>query len=412
MREPGFNTKAVHGIFSKPDAHRAIRFPVYAGVAYDFENAEDIEGAFTGQKPAHVYSRSSNPTVEAFERKMTSLEHGHGTVALSSGMAAISNTLMTLLEKGDNILASQYLFGNSYSLLSHTLPNFGIETRFVDITRLDAIKQAIDHKTRLLFFETISNPQMIVPDIAALMTIAKSNDLTVIVDSSVTSPYLFQAYEYGADIVIHSTTKFISGGATSVGGAIVDLGNADWRKFPSLQKYHHLNQDAFLARLRKEVYRNLGSCISPQSAHYQSLGLETLSLRVEKSCSNARAVAKFLEQKQAVASVFYPGLDSSPFHEVARKQFNGFFGGILSFELENQETAFQFINALKLIRCATNLNDNTSLIIHPASTIYADFTPEQRKIMGVTDKLIRLSVGIEDMEDLLHDIDQALGCIV
>ncbi|MBT3227375.1 MAG: O-acetylhomoserine aminocarboxypropyltransferase/cysteine synthase [Deltaproteobacteria bacterium] len=411
MREPGFNTKAIHGSTPKPDVHRAIRFPIYSGVAYDFESAENIEGAFTGRIPAHIYSRSSNPTVAAFESKMTSLENGHGTVALSSGMAAISNTLLNLLEKGDNILASNYLFGNTYSLFMHTLPNFGIETRFVDITRPDTIEQALDGRTRLIFFETISNPQMIVPDIVELVDIGKSNNLTVIVDSSVTSPYLFQASEYGADIVIHSTTKFISGGATSVGGAIIDLGNANWSNFPSLQKYHHLKQDAFLARLRKEVYRNFGSCMSPQAAHFQSLGLETLSLRVEKSCANAMTVAKFLEQKQDVTTVFYPGLDSSPFHEIAQKQFNGHFGGILSFELENKETSFKFINALKLIRCATNLNDNVSLIIHPASTIYADFTPEQTSEMGITDKLIRLSVGIEDVEDLLYDIDQALRCV-
>ncbi len=411
MREPGFNTKAIHGNISKPDVHRAIRFPVYSGVAYEFESAEDIEGAFKGTKPAHIYSRSSNPTVEAFEKKLTSLENGHGTVALSSGMAAIGNTLLNLLESGDNILASNYLFGNTYSLFKHTLPSFGIETRFIDVANPETIEQFVDSRTRLIFFETISNPQMIVPDIALLVDIAKSNNLTIIIDSTVTSPYLFQANDYSADLVIHSTTKYISGGATSVGGAIVDLGNGDWDRYASLQKYHHLKQDAFLTRLRKEVYRNFGSCMSPQAAHFQSLGLETLSLRVEKSCANTLSVAEFLEQRQDVTAVFYPGLESSPFHEIAQKQFSGGFGGILGFELKDREASFKFINSLKLIRCATNLNDNHSLIIHPASTIYADFTPEQISEMGVSEQLIRLSVGIEDVEDLIYDIEQALACV-
>ena len=409
MREPGFNTKAIHGNISKTDVHSAIRFPVYSGVAYEFESSEDIEGAFKGTKPAHIYSRSSNPTVEAFEKKLTALENGYGTVALSSGMAAITNTLLNLLESGDNILASNYLFGNTYSLFKHTLPTFGLETRFIDIARPETIEQVIDSRTRLIFFETISNPQMVVPDISSLVNIAKANNLTSIIDSTVTSPYLFQACDYGADLVIHSTTKYISGGATSVGGAIVDLGNGRWGNYACLQKYHHLKENAFLARLRREVYRNFGSCMSPQAAHFQSLGLETLSLRVDKSCANTLSVAEFLDQRQDVTAVYYPGLKSSPFYEIAQKQFNGSFGGILAFELKDRETSFKFINSLKLIRCATNLNDNHSLIIHPASTIYADFTPEQRSEMGVSEQLIRLSVGIEDVEDLLYDIEQALA---
>lgn len=411
MRELGFNTRAIHGEISKPDVQRAIRYPVYAGVAFDFESAEDIEAAFIGRKAAHSYSRISNPSVEAFERKMTALENGLGTVALSSGMAAISITLLNILQKGDNLLASRNLFGNTFALLKQTLPNFGIETRFVDITQPDTIEQAIDGQTRLIFLETISNPQMIVPDLAKLVKLARSHNLAIVVDSSVTSPCLFRAKEFGVDIVLHSTTKFISGGATSVGGAIVDLGSGNWDRFPGLHNYHRYGENAFLARLRKEVFRNFGACMSPQTAYLQSLGLETLSLRVEKCCSNAMAIANLLEQKKEVTAVYYPGLLASRYYDAARKQFRGQFGGILSFELKNRESAFAFINAVNLIRRASNLNDNFSLVIHPASTIFADFDAEERSEMGVSECLIRLSVGIEDVEDIIYDIEQALAAV-
>ncbi len=411
MKKQGFNTKAIHGEIPKPDSHRSIRYPVYAGVAYDFESAEEIEAAFTGKKSAHVYSRSSNPTVEAFEKKITALENGHGSIALSSGMAAISQIIFNLMEKGDNLLASPYLFGNTYSLFKHTLPKLGIETRFVDVTQPESIERSIDSRTRLVFFETISNPQMIVPEIKRIAGISRAKGLAIVVDSTVTSPYLFRANEFDVDIVMHSTTKYISGGATSVGGVMVDLGRCNWQKFPSLRNYHQHGKDAFLIRLRKEVYRNFGSCISPQAAYLQNLGLETLSLRIEKSCSNAMTIAEYLEQKDSVIAVHYPGLASSPFHDIAGKQFRNRFGGILSFELADREACFTFLNALKLIRCATNLNDNHSLIIHPGSTIYAEFTADEKREAGISDRLIRLSVGIEDVDDLVEDITQALTAI-
>ena len=411
MKNHGFNTRAIHGETSRPDNHRAIRYPIYAGVAYDFESAEDIEHAFSGEKPAHAYSRSSNPTVEAFERKITSLEGGHGTVALASGMAAISNIVFNLLEKGDNLLASPYLFGNTYSLFKHTLSKLGIETRFVDISRPEAMRAAMDDRSRLLFFETISNPQMVVPDIRQVSKVAHAGGLAVVADATVTTPRLFNAGEFDIDVVVHSTTKYISGGATSVGGVIVDMGQADWTRFPSLANHHEAGRNAFINRLRKEVYRNFGSCMSPQSAHLQSLGLETLSLRIERSSSNAIELASFLEQHSLVKAVFYPGLTSSPYFELARDQFRGHFGGILGFELTDRKTCYAFLNALQLIRRATNLNDNCSLIIHPASTIYADFSPEEKREVNVSEGLIRLSVGIEDVEDLQHDLEQALDAI-
>ncbi len=402
-----FETRAVHGTAAQSEAHNALRFPVYSGVAFDFAKAEDMELAFTHRKPAYVYSRITNPTIDHFEKKLTLLEQGLGTIALSSGMAALTTTLLAVLRRGDNLVAAKYLFGNTYSLLKDTLSEFGIETRFVDIRDYDRIAAAIDGQTRLILAETISNPQMVVPDFHKIAALAGKKGLILLVDGTVTTPYLFAAKEFGVHVVIHSTTKFISGGATSVGGAIVDLGTYDWRRCPALQKYHRYGQGAFLARLRMEVHRNFGSCMSPQSAYLQTLGLETLVLRVRTSCENSLALARYLQSRPEVRAVNYPGLDDSPFHELARRQFNGHYGGVLSFELENKDAAFRIINGLRLIRRATNINDSKTLVIHPASTIFADCSAEEKVEMNVSDGLVRLSAGIEHIADLLDDVGQA-----
>lgn len=409
MKDSGlkFETRALHGNEARKESHNALRFPEYSGVAFDFAKAEDMELAFTHRKPAHTYSRITNPTVEHFEKKLALLEQGSAAVALSSGMAALTTALLAVLKRGDNLVASKYLFGNTYSLLKNTLTEFGIETRFVDIKECDKIAEAIDGETRLILVETISNPQMVVPDFAKIAALAAEHNLILMVDGTVTTPFLFAAKEFGVHVVIHSTTKFISGGATSVGGIIVDLGTCDWSKCPALGKYHRYGQSAFMARLRMEVHRNFGACMSPQSAYLQTLGLETLVLRVRTSCDNALALAKYLRARPEVRDVNYPGLGESPFHDLAQRQYNGRFGGVLSFELENKKEAFRFINSLRLIRRATNINDNKTLVIHPASTIFADCSPEEKAGMNVSEGLVRLSVGIEHLEDLVSDIGQA-----
>ncbi len=406
-----FETRALHGGAVRAESHNAIRFPVYSGVAFDFDNAEDMELAFTYRKPAHAYSRITNPTVEHFEKRLTLLEDGLGCIALSSGMAALTTTLLAVLKRGDNLIASKYLFGNTYSLLKDTIAPFGIETRFVDIRDCQAIEKAVDSSTRLILLETITNPQMVVPDFKEIAKIAAQQKLILLIDGTVTTPYLFKAKEFGAHLVIHSTTKYISGGATSVGGALVDLGTYDWLQCPALAKYHKYGPGAFLARLRMEVHRNFGSCMAPQSAYLQTLGLETLSLRVRNSCENCLAIATYLEQRTEVKKVNYPGLPGSPFQAIAQKQFRGHYGGVLSFELANKNEAYRFINSLQLIRRATNINDNKSLIIHPASTIFSDCTKDEKKEMEVSESLIRLSVGIENINDLLDDISRAFDAI-
>jgi O-acetylhomoserine (thiol)-lyase len=409
MKDTGrrFETRALHGREGQKESLDALRFPVYSGVAFDFAKAEDMELAFTHRKPAHAYSRITNPTVEHFERKLTLLEQGLGTIAVSSGMAAMTTALLALLGRGDNLVASKFLFGNTYSLLKNTLYAFGIETRFVDIREIGRIAEAIDGQTRLILVETISNPQMVVPDFAEISALAVNKGLILMVDGTVTTPYLFAAKDFGVHLVIHSTTKFISGGATSVGGVIVDLGAYDWTRVPALNKYHRYGQGAFLARLRMEVHRNFGACMSPQNAYLQTLGLETLVLRVRASCDNALALAGYLQGRQEVRAVNYPGLGDSPYHILAQQQFNGHFGGVLSFELDGKHEAFRFINGLKLIRRATNINDSKSLVIHPASTIFADCGAGEKAGMNVSEGLVRLSVGIEHVADLLDDVGQA-----
>ncbi len=409
----GFETYALHGndAEKEQEPHNSIRFPVYSSVAFDFESAEDMELAFTYRKPAHAYSRITNPTVENFEKKITLLEGGLGTIAVSSGMAALTNTLLALLKQGENVIASKFLFGNTYSLLKETLTPFGIEPRFVDITDCDVVEKNIDEKTRLILLETITNPQMVVPDFQKIAAIAAKNRIVLVVDGTVTTPLLFKAKDFGVHLVVHSTTKYISGGATSVGGAIVDLGTYKWQDCPALAKYHRFGQGALLARLRMEVHRNFGSCMAPQVAYLQTLGLETLSLRVKASCNNALEIASFLQQREEVKKVNYPGLTDSPFHDIAQHHFNGHFGGVLSFELGGKKEAFRFLNALQLIRRSTNINDNKTLIIHPASTIFSDCSPQEKSEMQVTEGLIRLSVGIENLNDLLQDISQAFNII-
>ncbi len=405
----GFNTKAIHVQTSKEDVHHAIRQPVYAGVAFSFESAQDQEEAFRGSKPGHAYTRISNPTVEAFENKMKNLENGLGAVATASGMAAIANVFINILQAGDNIIASHALFGGTISLLQNVLAPLGVEVRFVNFANIENIRTQIDKQSRIIFFETITNPQMSVYDISAISALAREHHVVVVADSTVTTPYLFEAKNFGVNIVVHSSSKLISGGATSIGGVIVDLGNYDWTHIEKLYKYHKLKAWAFIAKLRKEVFRDLGACLAPQSAYLQSLGLETLSLRVKQSCQNTQQIASFLEKHPLVRKVNYPGLVSSPYHEIARKQFKGLFGSVLSFELQDKATSFKFLNNLQIFKRATNLGDNTSLAVHPASTIFIEYSAQQKIEMGVSEGLIRLSVGIEDIEDLLADLTQAFN---
>jgi len=409
MKKKSFTTRALHVEFPKNDPHRALHFPIYESVAFDFDSAENIAANFRGEYPAHVYSRTSNPTVEYLEKKMRTLTGAYQALAVSSGMAAISTTVLALCKSGDNLISGNHLFGHTYALFNQTLPAFGIETRFANMTDLNEIESLIDDKTQAIFLETVTNPQLEIADLEALSIIARKHGIALVCDSTLTPPSVLTSSNFGVDVEVMSTTKFISGGATSIGGVILDNGTFDWSKNPSLSPYNEkFGKDAFIAKLRKNIYRNFGTCMTAHSAYYQILGLDILELRVERCYRNCIELGRFLSEHPAVKRVNYPGLQGSTFYDLAKKQFGGIPGTIMTFDLESEEACMKFMNRLKTIRRATNLNDNKSLIIHPYSTIFTEFTPEVRAEMDIYPTTMRLSVGIEGGGDLIEDIKQAL----
>ncbi len=405
----GFTTKALHTRYSRKDVHGALRPPLYDSVAFEFDSAAGIQQAFEGKLPAHTYSRISNPTVEDFEQKMRVLTDSRGVIAVSSGMAAITNVMLALCSAGSNIVSSRHLFGNTISLFEKTLGDWGLEIRYADMNDPDSIDSMIDEHTRALYLESITNPQLEVADISIASRCAEKSGVPLVLDGTLTTPFLFRSRDYNVAVEVISTTKYISGGATGVGGIIIDNGRYDWKKSPKVSPLTgQYGQYAFLAKLRREVFRNCGSCMAPHHAWMNTLGLETLALRVRQSCDNAMEIARFLAGQSGARAVNYPGLPSSGDHAIASAQFNGRFGGLVTFELEDKEQCFRFIDSLDIIRNATNLNDNKSLIIHPASTIFGEYPVHERQNMGITENMLRLSVGIEDREDLIEDIQKGL----
>jgi len=405
----GFTTKALHAKPAHKDTYGAMRFPIYQSSAFEFEKAEDLEAVFKGQKMGHVYTRSSNPSIEELELKVKTISGAFGVIATATGMAAITNALFALVKSGDNIITTNFLFGNTLSLFQTLFSDFGIEVRYVDVNDLEAIKVNIDSKTRLLFCESVSNPQLIVPDFDAIKSVLKEHHVPLIVDTTMTPWNIFDAKKHGVDIEIISATKYLSGGGHVLGGLIVDNGTYNWKNHVTLEPFFKkFGPFAFMARLRKETFRNLGATLAPQSAYLLSLGLETLDLRVKRSCENALLVAKHLQSKAEVVSVDYPLLETSRAYANSLKQFSG-GGAIVTFSLENKEKAYTFLNNLLIIKRGTNIQDNKSLAIAPYHTIYAEYSDAQKASYELNEGMIRLSVGIEDLEDLLEDINQALA---
>lgn len=404
-----FTTRSLHVPFPKKDVHKALDMPIYESVAFEFDSAEDIAANFRGELPAHVYSRTSNPTVEYFEQKMKALTGAHQVLALSSGMAAIANTVLSICRNGDNIISGHHLFAHTYSLFDQSLRNYGIETRFVDTTDPVAVEKLVDENTRAIYFETVTNPQLEIADISNLSAIARKNNLLLIADSTLTPPLVFDAKKFGVDIEVMSTTKHISGGATSFGGVILDHGSYNWEMNPNLKPVaEKFGLETFIVRLRKNYYRNTGGSMAAHTAHYQILGLDMLELRFERSYNTCMKLGQYLRKHSKVREITYPGMTDSISYNLAKKQFDGKPGTILTFDLESEKACFKFMNRLQLIRRATNLNDNKSLIIHPWSTIYVEFSEEERLAMKIKPTSMRLSVGIEAAEDLIFDMEQAL----
>lgn len=409
MKKTGFTTIALNVPFSKIDPHNSLQMPLYESVAFEFDSAEQIEANFKGEYIAHVYSRSSSPTVEYFELKLKALTKSNGVVAVSSGMAAISNTILAVTKAGENIISGNRLFGHTYALFKNTFAEFGLETRFSDLKLKEEIESLIDNKTRAIYFETVTNPQLEIADIEMLAAIAQKHNILLIADSTITPPNVFRAANFGVNIEVISTTKYISGGATSFGGAIVDHGNYNWNLNSNFSDYtEKFKTNAFVAKIRKNIYRNTGGAMAPQTAKFMIQGLDILELRVEKCYQNCLALGEYLLSNKKVQMVGYPGLITDSGFNLSQKYFNGIPGTIITFDLESKTACFAFMNKLQIIRRATNLNDNKSLIIHPSSTIYAEFTKEERAEAEIRDTMVRLSVGIENVEDLIADIKQAL----
>jgi O-acetylhomoserine (thiol)-lyase len=403
----GFNSKAVHGNMT-PDQFNSLRMPVYDNNAFDFASSQDIADAFQGKLDAYSYSRVSNPTISAYEQRINLITGAKHTIGVSSGMAAITNTVLALVETGDNIITTPFLFGHTYSFFTKNLANLGIETRLADFNDPSTIADKIDGRTRLIFFENVTNPQLYVFDIKKISDIAKNNGVALIVDNTLPTPYLFKAKDFGVDVELFSNTKAISGGATTVGGSIVIYDSDKWSSYPSLNKFHDkFKEMALIKKLRKEIYRNFGACLTPHNASMQLLGLETLSLRLERSAENTIQIVAFLKENSEVKSISYPGVSDSPYYNLVKSQFNGNGGSMILFEMDSQEACFTFMDRLQMIRRATNFCDNKSLIIHPYSTIYSEYDEAQCKKLDINDKMIRLSVGIEDIQDLLDDLAQA-----
>jgi len=411
FRRPAAATLAVHGDTAGRDTHGALRTPVYHSVAFEHPDARSMRLTFTGRKPAHAYSRISNPTVTGFEQRMAAISGGI-PLAFASGMAAISATILALAGTGTNIVTSRNLFGNTASLMEQTLRPWGLETRYADMTDPDAVREAIDSRTRMVFFETISNPALEVADCERIAAVCRERGVPLVLDNTVMTPLGFDSGKAGAAVEIISSTKYISGGGVSVGGLVIDNRNFDWKKAPALAAVsEQYGPMAFIARLRQEVHRNLGGCMSPESAYFHTLGLETLEMRMRKSFANALAVARFLENHPTVRMVNYPGLESSKGHGIAKKQFRLGAGGVLTFDLKDEEECFRLLDALRLIRRASNINDNKTLAIHPASTIFAEYSPARQALMGVRPTMIRLSLGIEETEDIISDLERGLDSL-
>lgn len=371
-----------------------------------------MEAVFAGREAGYVYSRIGNPTLVGLERRLAVREDGLGAVACASGMAAISATVLGLAGQGDEIISGNSIFGGTYSLFTNLLKRCGIRTVFVESTDINAYRDAIGERTKLIFVETVGNPKLDVPDIAALANVAKEKNVVFVVDNTVTTPLLLQPKKLGADIVIHSTSKFINGHGNAIGGIIVDCGTFDWSspRYSQLSPfYKRAGNMAFLAYLRNQICRDLGGCLSPFNAFLMSIGIESPGVRMERHCANAMRVVGFLAEDQRVREVRYPGLSSHPNHAVAQQQFAGRYGALLTLKLESKAQCFKFINGLKRAQNLANLGDAKTLVIHPASTFCRDLTEEQRQAVGVSDELVRFSIGIEHADDIISDLDNALA---
>jgi O-acetylhomoserine (thiol)-lyase len=422
-RDLGFDTLALHG-GQEPDPTTTARaVPIYQTTSYVFNDADHAANLFSLAEPGNIYTRIMNPTTDVFEQRMALLEKGVGALAVASGQAAETLAILNLAGAGDEIVSAAALYGGTYNLFHYTLPKIGINVKFVDSTDPENIRAAITDKTKAVYAETVGNPALHTLDIEAVAAVAHEAGVPLIVDNTVPSPYLVNPLLHGADIVVHSATKFIGGHGTSIGGVIVDGGQFPWDngRFPGftepdpsyhgLEIYPTLGELSFILKARIQMLRDYGPALSPFHSFLFLQGLETLPLRMERHCQNAMAVAEFLQAHPKVSWMNYPGLPDHPGYETAKKYHReGMFGAILGFGIEGGlEAGKAFINRLELHSLLANIGDAKSLVIHPASTTHSQLSPEEQRTTGVTDDYVRLSVGLESIDDILYDLDQALS---
>ena len=416
-------TLAIHGGYSPDPTTKSVAVPIYQTVSYAFDSAQHGADLFDLKVAGNIYTRIMNPTNDVLEQRVAAMEGGIAALALASGSAAITYTVMNLARVGDNIVSTKKLYGGTYNLFAHTLPQFGIETRFIDHDNLDELKAAIDSRTKAVFCETIGNPAGHVPDLAGIAAVAHAAGVPLVVDSTVATPALCRPIEHGADIVIHSLTKYMGGHGTSLGGIIVDSGKFPWAehadRFPQFStpdpSYHGtvmteaFGPAAFIARTRVVPLRNMGAQMAPMNAFLIMQGIETLSLRMDRHCDNTQKVAEYLKAHPQVSWVSYAGLPDHPDHAQANKYLGGRASGILSFGVKGgYDAGVRFLDALQLVTRLVNIGDAKSLATHPASTTHRQLNPDELAAAGVTPDMVRLSIGIENAADILADVEQAL----
>ena len=407
-----FHTQVIHAAQTPEDWQGATLPPIFQTASHRHDTAENLSQTFAGQTTDHIYMRLTNPTNRILEEKLSALEAGMGAVVMSSGMAAITNACMALLRAGDEFVSGNSLFMSTYLLFTNVLKKYDITPRLVESTDIDAIEKAINSKTRFVYLETIGNPKMDIPDMARIAEIAHHHGIPVLVDNTLATPYLCRPLEFGVDVVIHSTTKYLSGHGATIGGVVIDGGNFVWseERFPDFEPFiQRKGPLAFLDKVWREHHINFGTTQAPMQSFLTMIGLDTLALRMERHLANTLEVARYLSKRPEVLWVNYPGLEDHPSYGIAKKQFGGKgFGAMLTFGLKDKEACFKFIDNLRLIYHLANLGDCKTLVIHPYSSQYVSFIDPTRESLSITGDMLRLSVGIEAVEDICEDIGQAL----
>lgn len=403
------NTMLLHGVRQEEEFKGATSVPIFQTSAYAHKTAEELEDIFNNKKPGFAYSRIGNPTVDNFEKRMARLECGISATACSSGSSAVACALLNILKSSDEIIVPTGLYGGTLDLFRDLEP-FGIKAVFVDDFTAENIEPYVNKNTMAIFAELIGNPKLNVVDVRELANLAHKFDIPLIIDSTTATPVLVKPIKLGADIVIHSSSKYINSNGSAISGVIIDSGNFKWNngKFDVMGDYLKFGKGAFTARLRNSVWRDIGACLAPMNAYLNINGIETLGIRMERICQNAQLLAEHFKTLRYVKEVNYPGLKDSPYYSLINKQFNhGYAGGILTIRVESKEKAFTIINNLKYALNVSNIGDTKTLVVHPASTIFAHSSEEEKAAAGVYDDLIRISVGIEDIEDIIADFENA-----